>query len=210
MAEIGVPAAIRPITGRFAASRSPPHPNTTTFEPAGQFKAGEKLTLKVGNEEYDMNWNNFSSRYDTNLESPFRYTSGTTAQVMVPGSDDYPAGNVSVLLAEPLFAPPVNTGSGSQPITVTWNGSSDNTSAVLLALNYATSASVGFADFQIVCELSDDGQAAIASSFLTDFRNSPIAYRSLTLTRLRTNEVTLANNTLLHINSQIQINVPLQ
>lgn len=184
--------------------------DTTTVDVEGQLRAGETLSLQISGSQYDMAWSNFFARYQVEEPPVIRYTAGNTVQISVPSSDEFPATSVSVLAAEPLLAPPVATGEGSQPLTVTWNASSNNTTAILLSLRYATSPTVGYGDRQIVCELRDSGQATISGATLQEFRNSPIADRSLTLTRLRSNHVTLPNNNLLHVLSTVKTSVPLQ
>lgn len=184
--------------------------DTTAFEVIGSDRAGEELTLQIGAEPIPMEWHATGFRYQTPPTAPFTYTSGTSAQISVPGNGEvFPAGNVSVLLAEPIFAPDV-TVSSTENMVVTWNASSNPTSAVLLSLRYADPANAGYGNMQIVCQLKDDGSMVIPLSGLTDVLASPPMHRSLTLSRYRTNEVNLDDVTLLHINSQVLTEVTLK
>ncbi len=181
--------------------------DTTTVETFGVDKAGDALAMQVGTEAIELAYVPMNFRYDS---PQFTYTAGTTAQLTVPGNGDiFPSSTVSVLLAEPLIAPPV-TISSTQPLTVNWNAASGNTSAVIMSLRYASPGNAGYGNQQIVCQMKDDGQTVLPASSLTAFFNSPPMHRSLTLTRFRTNEVNVDDKTLLHINSQITVPVVLQ
>jgi hypothetical protein len=184
--------------------------DTTTVEVLGQKNAGTALSLQVGAQTISMPWVPGGSRYDSPVGTPFVYTTGQTAQVTVPGNGaEFPAGSVSVLLAEPILAPDV-TVSLTQPMVITWNGSTSQTSAVLLSLRYANPGNAGYGNQQIVCQLKDDGLMELPASSLATFLQSPGIHRSLTLTRFRTSEVNLDDRTLLHISSQTDTLVKLK
>ena len=184
--------------------------DTTTVEVLGQRNAGDAISLQVGAQTITMPWVPGGSRYDSPVGSPFVYTTGATAQVTVPGNgDQYPAGSVSVLLAEPILAPDV-TVSLTQPMVITWNASTSQTSAVLLELRYANPSNSGYGNQQIICQLKDDGNMELPASSLATFLQSPQVYRSLRLTRFRTSEVDLDDRTLLHISSQTDTLVKLK
>ena len=184
--------------------------DTSAVEVLGQKNVGDALSLQVGAQTINMPWVPGGSRYDSPVGSPFVYTTGQTAQVTVPGNADvYPAGSVSVLLAEPILAPDV-TVSLTQPMIINWNASTSQTSAVLLSLRYANPGNAGYGNQQIVCQLKDDGLMELPVSSLATFLQSPPIHRSLTLTRFRTNEVNLDDRTLLHISSQTDTLVKLK
>jgi hypothetical protein len=184
--------------------------DTTEVEVLGQKDVGPALSLTVGSQTISMPWVPGGSRYDSPVATPFVYTTGQTAQVSVPGNADvYPAGSVSVLLAEPILAPDV-TVSLTQPMVITWNASTSQTSAVLLSLRYANPGNAGYGNQQIVCQLKDDGLMELPASSLATFLQSPNIHRSLTLTRFRTSEVQLDDRTLLHISTQTDTLVKLK
>lgn len=182
--------------------------DTTTSEVIGEKKAGDVLTFAYGAESVELDWVPVQFRYDSPLAAPFSYAAGVTGTITVPGSDDYPGGNVSVLLAEPLIPEEVVVTSG-QPISLSWNGSSSGTSAILVNLLYAWPATTGYANRMVSCELKDDGSAVIPGGLLVDFHESSLAFRKLTMTRFRTNYKELDDKTQLHINSSVEVNVPL-
>ena len=183
--------------------------DTSTVETVGKNQAGESLALKIGEQTIPMNWVPVSFWYASPTATPFTYTSGQSVALTVPGNGDvYPAGTVSVVLAEPLIVPSV-TVQTNQPLDITWNGSSTTSSAVLLNLIYASPGS-GYGNRQVICELKDDGAAVIPTSLLADFYTSPPVYRKLTLTRFRTNQVDIDSRTLLHINSSVSTTATLQ
>ncbi len=182
--------------------------DTTTSEVIGEKKAGDALTFAYGSETVELDWVPVQYRYDSPLTSPFSYVAGASGTITVPGSDDYPGGTVSVLLAEPLTPGEVVVSHG-QPLSLTWNGSSSGTSAILVNLLYAWPATSNYANRMVACELKDDGTAVIPGGLLADFHESSTAFRKLTMTRFRTNYKELDDKTQLHINSSVEVNVPL-
>lgn len=181
-----------------------------TVDLEGTNQAGETLALTVGQQTIPMTWKPFFFRYESDEQTPFTYSSGQSATINIPGNGDvYPAGSISVQLAEPLIVPDV-TMSATQPMTITWNATNSSSSAVLLNLLYASPGSTGSANMLLSCELKDDGNLQIPQNLLTDFMASPTVHRKLVMTRFRTNQVDLDSRTLLHINSAVVTDVTLK
>ena len=172
---------------------------TTTTESRG-FEAGTPLSLTVGTRSLSIPYDATSARYAMPLTQRFTYSVGDNASITVPGSANFPASAISVKLAEPVSPGAITIPAATAPLVVTWNGNNDATSAMLISVRYANSASSTTANEQIFCSAKDDGRFEINGSALTALRASPASLRTITLTRFRTNESLLSDNrTLLHV-----------
>lgn len=164
------------------------------------FEAGTPLSLAVGSTSVTIPYDVTSARYAMPLTQRFSYVVGENAAITVPGSANFPASAISVKLAEPVIPGAIAIPAAGSPLVVTWNGNNDATSAMLISVRYANTATSTAANEQIFCSAKDDGRFEILASALTALRASPASLRTITLTRFRTNETLLPDNrTLLHV-----------
>lgn len=185
--------------------------DTATVATRGTKRAGNEVTIAVGATNIVLPYEAGFLRYANLLGTPFTYAVGDNAQVSIPGEGDlYPSANISVPLVEPLLPGPVVLPTGTESMNVTWNPSTDTTTAIILSLRYANPSTSTYANEQIYCALKDDGAHQLASSTLAAFLASPSNRRSLTMTRWRTRETLIDARTLLHIATSVDTIIPFQ
>ncbi len=183
---------------RFAAF------DTTVTLTRGANKAGDNVNLAFGTQSVVLPYQASLLRYANPFDSPFTYASGDAAVVNIPGAAGvYPASSISVLLAEPIVPGAIALPAAGAPLVVTWNATTDATTAVILSLRYANPASGTFGNEQIFCALADDGRHELPGNALGPFLAAPGGTRSLRLTRWRTREALLDPSTVLHIATSV-------
>lgn len=180
--------------------------DTTTRTSRGDLKAGAQLGLSLGaganKTSATLAFNEAQMRYSA--PGLLSYSAGDSVLVSVPGdASGFPASNISVLLAEPLAPEDIVTPAPGMPMEVRWNASADQTGAFIIAIRYANPVTSTYANEQLVCSVSDTGNADISSNILESFLNSPSALRSVYLTRWRTQAVQVNDRSLLHIVSSV-------
>lgn len=173
----------------------------------GQLQAGNALPLTIGSgtnvRTATFDYEPLVQRYD--VPGYLVYQAGDSISVSVPGrSPGFPAGQIKLRMSEPLTIDDVTIPAAGNPLQVRWNASSDPTTAVFLSLRYANPASSLYANEQILCSLSDDGNEELPASALTAFLASPTALRALSITRWRTATMNPEANSLLHIVSSVE------
>ncbi|MBL0940203.1 MAG: hypothetical protein IBJ03_15015 [Gemmatimonadaceae bacterium] len=174
----------------------------------GQNRAGETVSLTAGSTTLQLAYSDTLKRYATVAGQPFSYNTGDMAQIGIPGNATvFPAQNISVKLAEPILPQPIAVPAAGAPMQVRWNGTNDNSAAIILALRYADPTSSTYANRQVYCEVKDDGSFDIPANGITSFLISPSHLRSLTITRWRTNEVMPDSKTVLHIVTSVDSTV---
>jgi hypothetical protein len=97
---------------------------------------------------------------------------------------DFGAGSVTAKVAEPVALGPVDTNpsaASSAVLPLTWTPMGDDSSAVIIQLEYGTS---GILSKQIFCVLLDDGAFDVSQQFLSGWRNA--TDRRAEITRFRT------------------------
>jgi hypothetical protein len=173
-------------------------------EVRGQQRAGASVGLTVGTNALTLPYEDANLRYATPAAQPFSYSAGDVAQATIPGlANVFPASSISLKLAEPILPGDITTPAPGSPFVITWNGTNDATTAVLLSLRYAQGSAANSPIEQIYCSLRDDGRHELVSNTLNAFLTSPVSSRTLSLTRFRTNETLLNDSTLLFIGSSI-------
>lgn len=178
--------------------------DTSVVDVKGQKQAGASATLTVGTQALTLPYSTLLFRYGTAANAPFTYRAGDQATARIPGdSAVFPASSITVKLAEPLVPGPLTLPTAGQPLAVTWNGTNDASSAVLLSLRYANPPGGTAANEQVYCAARDDGAFDIPASGLAPFLAAPAATRSLKITRWRTNEAQPDPRTLVHIASSV-------
>lgn len=187
--------------------------DTTHTTSPGALRAGSALSLLIGTggitTQRDLNYESASARYLTS--TPTTYKANDSATVAIPGdATGFPASSIKIRLAEPVLPQDVIMPVDGTSMQVRWNASSDTTTAVILSLKYANPASSPYANEQIICALKDDGAEDIVNTALGPFSLSPVASRSLKLTRWRTNSATLVDGSFLHIVTTVDTLVKLK
>ncbi|MEO7998822.1 MAG: hypothetical protein ABI852_15335 [Gemmatimonadaceae bacterium] len=176
--------------------------DTTHSTSPGVLRAGSSLSLLFGTSgattQREMSFESATARYLSS--TPTTYKANDSVTVAIPGdAAGFPASSIKIRLAEPLLPTDVTVPPTGTDMAVRWNASPDSTTAIILSLKYANPASSTYANEQIICALKDDGTEDISTSALGPFSLSPVALRSLKLTRWRTNAVTMADGSFLHI-----------
>ncbi|MEO7362850.1 MAG: hypothetical protein ABI120_21135 [Gemmatimonadaceae bacterium] len=179
--------------------------DTTTPVSRGDLRAGSAVTLISGagssKTTTTLSFNSTNVSY-VGAEG-FSYKAGDSATVSVPGdAAGFPGSSVTVRLAEPIIPADITTPLANDPMLVRWNVG-DSTSAIILSIKYANPITSTYANEQVVCSLRDDGAEDIAATALGPFLLSPLAKRSVKITRWRTSAVQPGTRSLLHIVSTV-------
>jgi len=182
--------------------------DTTTTLLTGANKAGASVALALGATTVNLPYQDGLFRYANLVENPISYSAGDVAVATIPGGTDvFPASNISVKLAEPIYPGAAVVPAFGSNLVVTWNASADTTTAILVSVRYANPVTSTFGNEQILCALKDDGRFEIPASALTAFLAAPNATRTMRLTRWRTRETLLDAHTILHIATSIDSTV---
>lgn len=177
--------------------------DTATIAATGMNSVGSGLALSVGGRPTTLTYNSTLLRYETG-SVPLTYSAGEAATLTVPDAGAvFPAGSLSLKLAEPIVPAALALPAPNADWTVRWNGTNDGLSSIQLQLQYATNSLVTAPNEQVYCVLIDDGVTTLPAANLTGFLASPGAMRSMRLLRWRTNERVLDPNTLLHLTSTV-------
>ena len=179
--------------------------DTTTPATQGDLRAGSAVTLLTGagsnKTTTTLAFNSTNMSYVGT--SNFTYKTADSATVSVPGdAAGFPASSVTVRLAEPIIPADITVPLANDPMIVRWNVG-DSTSAIILSIKYANPINSTYANEQVLCSLKDDGGEDIAATALGPFLLSPVAKRSVKITRWRTNAVQPGTRSLLHIVSTV-------
>jgi len=179
--------------------------DTTAPVSKGDLRAGSAVTLLSGaGSSKTTTTLSFSSTSMSYVgASGFTYKAGDSATVSVPGdAAGFPASSVTVRLAELIIPSDITIPLANDPMVVRWNVG-DSTSAIILSIKYANPINSSYANEQVLCSLRDDGAEDIAATALGPFLLSPLAKRSVKLTRWRTSAVQPGTRSLLHIVSTV-------
>ena len=187
--------------------------DTTTRTSRGDVKAGAQLALSYGvganTTSSTLPFDEAQMRYSA--PGLINYSAGDSVMVSVPGdASGFPASNIKLLLAEPLVPQDIVVPTTGAPMEVRWNASANPTGAFIIAIRYANPATSTYANEQLVCSVTDTGSADISSNILEPFLNSPVALRSVEITRWRTQSVQVNDKALLHIVSSVDTTVVLK
>lgn len=100
-------------------------------------------------------------------------TPGAPVTFTIPGAPDgFPAATIAGKTAEPYELGPIDTLPGKDSaLVVTWSPAGDDSSAVVLSLQYATSGASDLNE-QVFCSLRDDGVDTIPGSIVNGWRQS--------------------------------------
>jgi len=167
----------------------------------GNLNAGESLELRAGGVTRQLSESIVGSRlYTLSDPSTFRYSVGDTVQLTVPGAaGGYPGSQVAVRLAEPMRVGPVTLPVPGETLSFTWQADGDANSGVLISLRYASLASDGAPDRQLLCVVQDDGAFVIGPQLLSEFLFSDVSLRAINITRWRTRTVEVDGRTQLFV-----------
>ena len=179
--------------------------DTTNPVPKGDLRAGASVTLLTGTGSIKTTVTLPLNTTNTSYvgASGFTYKAGDSATVSVPGeAGGFPASSVTVKLAEPIIPQDIIIPLANDNMLVRWNVG-DSTSAIILSIKYANPMTATYANEQVVCSLRDDGAEDILATALGPFLLSPVAKRSVKITRWRTNAVQSDTRALLHVVSTV-------
>ena len=174
----------------------------------GDRSAGDAVAVRIGGVTTPLSYTAAEFRYGTAAASPIMYSAGDVAQVSIPGSGSaFPAITGEVKLAEPIELGPLVLPPVGENFTVTWNGTNDATSAIILQLKYPSPPTASFANEQVYCALRDDGSAVLPGGLLNSLQAAN-SKRSFTLVRWRTNLVS-TSGAKLHLTTSVDTTVVL-
>ena len=175
----------------------------TPSNPLGDLLAGASLSLDVRGAQsasLAMPREAGTNAYALAVPGTFRYTAGDSVRLTVPGATDgFPASGVAVRLAEPVRLGPVAQPASNQPFRFTWAPDGDANSGIILSLRFREGATGSVPTTQVLCILRDDGAYDVPATLLTEYLQSPSSFRSLQVTRWRTNFSQVDARTLLHV-----------
>ncbi|HYW30766.1 MAG TPA: hypothetical protein VE869_04600 [Gemmatimonas sp.] len=174
----------------------------TTPDMRGQQRAGDAVGFQVGARNLSLEYDAVRMRYALPSAGTFAYAKGDVATITIPGAaGGYPASNISVKLAEPVVPGVIAVPAPGEPFSVRWNAVSDPTSLVIISLRYGTGGAGSALSEQLYCTATDDGLFEIQASSLFNFQSSPVATRSLSITRFRSNQSLIDPRTLIFVGS---------
>lgn len=140
----------------------------------------------------------------------FQYVLGDTLRVNVPGAaGGFPAGQVSLRLAEPIQLAALTNVAPGDDFPISWANNGQGTSGVILALRFGVSATSLAPDRQVLCLVRDNGGYTIPGGILGEYYASPPDHRELNVLRWRTNSQQIDERSLLHIVSSLDTTVSL-
>jgi hypothetical protein len=128
-----------------------------------EISAGERVTLNVDGAQYSLEPMQIGSRRPYTLPEPgIAYSPGDSVTVHVPGaSDGFPEMTIRGRTAEPFTVGPIDTAS-SGSFEITWSPSGDDSSRMVLSLQYHDELipRTGL-NAQVFCAFRDDGRATV-------------------------------------------------
>src|SRR5690606_6297716 len=111
----------------------------------------------------------------------------------------FPAGQVSIRLAEPVQLGTLPVVSSDDDYPVTWASNGQGTSGIIIALRFGFSGSSLQPDRQVLCQVRDDGAYTIPGGFLGEYYASLPDHREINVLRWRTNAAQIDERSQLHI-----------
>jgi hypothetical protein len=169
----------------------------------GSFSGGAPITMSVKGNTASLNVDSTFFIYTPTGTVP--YAAGDTAKIAVPGNKGrFPASTIDLRLAEPFTVGSLALPKSGQPLAVTWAGSGDATSAVLISYRYASQQGVGTNE-QILCSARDDGSLSIPAAMFSRYFAQGATQASIVVSRYRTTSQHIDSKTLLYAVSAYQV-----
>jgi hypothetical protein len=167
--------------------RTLPYPLQSTPGSGNTIDAGTPVTVRTDKATGPMFpvTGGSITQYELQGDGRIAFTPGTPVAFDVPGAPNgYPQTSVTGVTAAPLQLGPVDTLPEDTGLILTWNASSDS-SAVVISLQYGTTADRTTADEQIYCSLADDGVDTLNFTQTLRWRQAPAITRRVTAYRWR-------------------------
>jgi hypothetical protein len=148
-----------------------PYPPPGDEQPVDEVDAGPSITVDVEGTEYSLVPTTVGNRTPYTMAEPgLEYTPGDSVEVSIPGATDgFPAMIVRGQTAEAFSLGPIDTtfSPGGGGLAVTWTPAGNDSSRMILSLQYHTALRPG-SDLNeyLFCNFRDDGQATISRIFL--------------------------------------------
>jgi hypothetical protein len=154
------------LSGRGAADvcGTFPYPSPPSDGAVDEISAGESVTLDLHGTQYSLVPTQIGSRHPYTLPEPgIPYSPGDSATVHVPGSPDgFPEMTIRGRTAEPLTLGPVDTMGSGPTFMVTWSPSGDDSSRVVVSLQFHDDQNPGSdLNTQVFCTFLDDGAGTV-------------------------------------------------
>jgi hypothetical protein len=140
-----------------------PFPSASSEEAVDELSAGETVTLTLQGTQYSLVPTQVGSRRPYTLPAPgIAYRPGDSVSVDVPGAPDgFPQMRIRGRTAEPVTLGPIDTVSGPN-FEVTWSPAGDDSSRVVLSLQYHDDLTPGNGlNAQVFCTFRDDGAGTV-------------------------------------------------
>jgi hypothetical protein len=129
-----------------------------------EISAGESVTLDLQGTQYSLVPTQIGNRRPYTVPEPgIAYRPGDSVTAHVPGSSDgFPQMSIRGRTAEPLTLGPVDTVASGPTFMVTWSPSGDDSSRVVVSLQYHDDLNPGSGlNTQVFCTFLDDGAGTI-------------------------------------------------
>jgi hypothetical protein len=124
----------------------------------------------------------------------FPFHPGETVSITVPGAPGgFATGMISVITARGFTLGPIEPQPpAGDPLELTWSPAGDDSTKMLVSLQYSVTVNQIEPNEQIFCSLVDDGAAQVPSVYLAGWRNATLGSRRYEAARWRvaTKEVT--------------------
>lgn len=141
----------------------------------------------------------------------FQYAFGDTLRVTVPGTaGGFPAGQVSVRLAEPVQLGAISVPGPGDDFPVSWVSNGQGTSGIIISLRFGVAQTSVRPDRQVLCLVRDNGAYTIPGGILGDYYASLPDHRELNVLRWRTNSTRVDERSVLHIVSSLDTTASLR
>lgn len=141
-----------------------PYPPPADDQAVDEIPAGVSVTVDVEGTEHALVPTTIGNRTPYSVPEPgFEYTPGDSVEVRIPGAPaGFPEMSVRGRTAEPFTLGPIVTEVSSGGLPITWTPAGDDSSRMILSLQYnTTSRPGGGLNEHVFCNLRDDGSATI-------------------------------------------------
>jgi hypothetical protein len=155
------------------------YPSPPAEESIDEIPAGESVTLTIQGTEYSLVPTTIGSRQLYSMPEPgIVYRPGDSVLVAIPGAaDGFPAMTIRGRTAEPFALGAIETTAAASD-EVTWTPAGDDSSRMVLSMQYHDDASPGTgANTQVFCTFRDDGAGTIPPLLLRGWTSSAGARR---------------------------------
>ena len=146
------------VCGRF------PYPPPPDDQPIDEISAGPSVTVDIEGTEHTLVPATVGNRQAYTIPQPgVEYTPGDSVEVRIPGATDgFPEMTIRGQTAEPFTLGTIETDAAPGGLTVTWSPAGNDSSRMVMSLQYHVEPGQGSGlNEQVFCTLRDDGSYTI-------------------------------------------------